>query len=166
MTTELFTGWIPFFATVAGVSASLTGLVMVALSVNIRQIIAYRHLPARAASSIGALVLVLLLALCAELPQPVMGFAIEADVAAALVWVFQLRSIRQTMVAHRELGRALRERIFQAVSGYGQAIPLTVGALLLTIDHPTGLYWLAFGMLACLSIGVMNAWILLVEILR
>ncbi len=164
--TAPFTGWIAFFGTIAGVAASLTGLVMVALSVNIRQIIEMSHLPARAASTIGALVLILLLALCAELPQPLASFAIEADVAAALVWVFQLASIRQTLIAHRRLSRPMRERLFQAISGYGQAVPLTLGAVLLNIGHPTGLYWLAFAMLACLTIAVMNAWILLVEILR
>ena len=47
--------WTNFFIAAAGASASLAGLVFVALSVNINRILEYPQLPSRAAATIGTL---------------------------------------------------------------------------------------------------------------
>ena len=44
--------WRDFFTACAGASAALAGLIFVALSVNIGEILKFEHLPARAAAAI------------------------------------------------------------------------------------------------------------------
>ena len=47
-----------------------------------------------------------------------------------------------------------------------QVAPFIVGGVLLVAEHPAGLGWIAAGILAVLVGSVLNAWVLLVEILR
>jgi hypothetical protein len=44
--------------------------------------------------------------------------------------------------------------------------PIVIGAVVLCLGHPEGLYWIAPGILIAIAVSVMNTWILLVEILR
>jgi len=45
-------------------------------------------------------------------------------------------------------------------------IPVVIGAILLLGGEPSGLDWVFAGMVGAIIAAVMNAWILLVEILR
>ena len=45
-------------------------------------------------------------------------------------------------------------------------VPYLVGAVLLVIGTDAGMYWVFAGMIGATLAAVMNAWILLVEILR
>ena len=60
MTESVTAGWSEFAAAAAGAAAALAGLVMVAISVNIREILTLPGLPARAAAAVGSLVRVLM----------------------------------------------------------------------------------------------------------
>jgi presenilin-like A22 family membrane protease len=51
--------WRDFFTTAAGASATLVGLVIVAISVNIQRILEHPQLPSRGGATVGALVLIL-----------------------------------------------------------------------------------------------------------
>ena len=42
------TNWTDFFVAQVGATAALEGLVIVAVSINLKQILAYAHLPGRA----------------------------------------------------------------------------------------------------------------------
>jgi hypothetical protein len=41
-----------------------------------------------------------------------------------------------------------------------------VAGMLLALGFPSGLYWIVAAMVASLLAGLMNAWVLMVEILR
>jgi hypothetical protein len=51
--------WKDFFVTAASASATLVGLVMVAISVNVQQILEQPQLPSRGGAAAGALMLIL-----------------------------------------------------------------------------------------------------------
>ncbi|MGK2955598.1 MAG: hypothetical protein ACSLFI_08025 [Solirubrobacterales bacterium] len=45
-------------------------------------------------------------------------------------------------------------------------IPVAIGAILLASGESSGMYWVFAGLVGAIIAAVMNAWILLVEILR
>jgi modulator of FtsH protease len=163
---SLLAPWTTFFSTVAEAAATFAGLVVVAISVNLQRIIAIQHLPARALNAIASLVVVMVMALAALIPQPVAAFAIELGVAAASSWIMHMRTTRPALRGHAELGRPLHERVLMVMFGQVQLLPLTIGAVLLGLGHPSGLYWIAFTILAAMVVGMLSVWIFLVEIVR
>ena len=88
MSAQLAAPWINFFGTAAEAAATLAGLVMVAISVNVQRIIAFRHLPLRAGVTIAALVLNLIASMAALIPQPLFALGAEILVFALIVWVW------------------------------------------------------------------------------
>lgn len=57
------------FVAGAGASAALAGLVIVAISVNVQEILKYRNLPSRAIATIGMLMLILVVSMAALIPD-------------------------------------------------------------------------------------------------
>jgi hypothetical protein len=60
--------WHDLFVALAGATAALTGLIFVAVSINLAQILKYRALPVRAAETLSVLVGLLLLAVSMLVP--------------------------------------------------------------------------------------------------
>jgi hypothetical protein len=166
MTSSDLAGWSAFFSTAAESSATLAGLVMVAISVNVREIIAYDHLPARAGAAISSLCLALVMSLAVMAPQPPMALAVEIDLAAAWSWYMHISVGMKVIQGHRKIGRPTRNTIASLALGQVQVWPLTAAAVLLTLGHVAGIYCLAITVCAALVVSVINAWVLLVEILR
>ena len=142
--TEL-AGWANFFSAGAGCSATLAGLVMVAISVNVREIIAVSPMPARALGAIGAMALMLLLCLAALAPQSPADFAVEAAIAAGLSWALHIGVARRVITGYRAIGRPIRDGVLAVIAGQAQVWPLTIGAALLAHGDMQGLDWLAAG---------------------
>ncbi|MFH5822688.1 hypothetical protein [Georgenia sp. AZ-5] len=157
-------GWEDFFVAMAGGSAALAGLVMVAISVNIKAILSFPSLPARAGAAVGSLVLVVVVsgvALIPEQPAALLGAEVLACAAVAtLLHVVYLRqSARLTEVAL--LGRILRVPLVLL-----QLVPLLVGAAVLLAGSGAGLAWVAGGVVLTIIGSMLDAWVLMVEILR
>ncbi|MGA8660143.1 MAG: hypothetical protein WB586_28825 [Chthoniobacterales bacterium] len=158
--------WTDFFVTAAGASAALVGLVIVALSVNLRRIISRQQLPSLGAATIGALVLILVSSMAALIHQPIATLAIEILVFAIFVWLLQFWSARQMIVAYIESRRPLFESVITIAIGQIQVIPFILGGISLSKGHHAGAYWIAAGVIASFICSILNVWILLVEILR
>lgn len=156
--------WTSFFETAAGASATLVGLLVVAISINLTRILGFPHLPSRAGSALAPLAGVMVVSLLALVPQPVPLFGAEVLGAGVVTWgvttFLLIKSFRLTpglklewVVSHMPLSQA-------------QTLPLVVAGVLLALGFPSGLYWIVAGMIASLLAALMNAWVLMIEILR
>src|SRR5215472_12856556 len=104
---ELAEAWKDFFGTAAGASATLVGLVIVAISVNLQRILEQPQLPSRGGATVAALVLILVISMAQLIPQSGAALAIEVSVFGFLIWLLQLWSARQIMLAYLESRRPL-----------------------------------------------------------
>ena len=157
--------WHDILIATSAAAATLAGLILAAMSVNIEAIIKYAALPSRAGSAIGSLVYVLVLTVVALIPDATANtlglvtlivllgpIAIHADV---MVRQFQIRP-RQTF-----------SRIWsKAALAVLQVAPFIVSGILLLQGSTLGLDWMIIGALAVFVGSVVNAWVLLVEIRR
>ena len=158
--------WTNFFVVAAGASATLAGLVFVALSVNISRILQFSHLPARAAGTMGALILILVCSLATLVPQPRLALGIEILVFGLGGWWLKIFSARHQLAAEAEYQRPKVETLLEIGGGQLQVLPFIAGGVILMSRHPLGLYLVAGGCIAIFICSVASAWILLVEILR
>jgi hypothetical protein len=158
--------WSNFFVAAAGASAALAGLVIVAVSVNISSILKHFHLPARAAAAIGSLILIVVCSMAALIPQPMRAFGAEVLVFGIACWWLEFRSLRKSLAASAQYKRPRSESVSEILTSQLQVLPFLVGAILLLTGHPGGMYWIAAGTIAIFIFSVLNAWVLLVEILR
>jgi len=161
----LSSDWQTFFAAQVNASAALTGLVVVAVSVNLTRIMAHPLLPARAGEALIALVGALVLTSLLLIPrQPVAAQAAECGLVGLLVlacpFSFQLAAWRSD--TPNEIARPFVRALMSSIGG----APMLVAAALLAQGSAAGLYWTAAGVILSLLVGIVGAWVLLVEILR
>ena len=166
MTANTLDAWANFFITGAEVSATLAGLVIVAVSVNIQKILAHRQLPPRASSTVAVLMLLVVIGLAALVPQPRRAFGAEVFFAAAITWAILLACTREIIAEHLKDGRPTFELIVGLPGGHLAALAFLIGASLLWFTQGEGLYWIAAGAVVALIFAVMNAWVFLIEVLR
>jgi hypothetical protein len=91
---EALEAWKDLLVATAGASAALAGLVTVAIATNIGEILKFPWLPSRAATSIGLLVLVLVVSIAGLMrPQTLVWFGIETIAFAAVTWLITARTV-------------------------------------------------------------------------
>ncbi|MGA3121005.1 MAG: hypothetical protein ABSF69_09580 [Polyangiaceae bacterium] len=155
--------WGNFFVAQVGAAATLSGLLFVAVSINLARILAIEHLPERAAETLTVFVGVLVVATFGLVPgQSATAFGVEIVGTGSAVWIV---SVKAQMRAYRN-AEARRWLVRRAVGTQAATLPFVVGGALLVGGRPSGLYWLVGGVLASFAAGIQNAWVLLVEILR
>jgi modulator of FtsH protease len=162
---ELGAAWANFFIAEVGAAAALTGLIIVAVSINLQRILEFPQLPGRAAEVLIMLVCALLVCSLGLVPgQPLKTFGAEVLGAGLLMtaspMVIQARQV--TVLKTQPLTWWLYRHLITLVGG----VPVLIGGLYLVAGTADGLYWMAAGVLATLAGAVWNAWVLLVEILR
>lgn len=158
-------GWHDFAATSAGASGALAGLIIVAISVNVKQILAGSALPARAGSTVAAIVVVLVSSLAMLIPNQsavTLGFLVLAFGAAALG--FQIDASVRMLRSHD--GPSIGRTLPTVVLHIGQLSGVIVGGIILATGNWDGLVHVAAGFISIFIVSIVNAWILMVEILR
>jgi modulator of FtsH protease len=157
--------WVTFFTAMVGAASALVGLVVVAISINLTRILSFPFLPGRAAECLVILSCALILSGLALMPgQAMAAFGVEAlafGLAGAGVCLDNL--IKQAL---RSKDLSMFKIFASASVSACSTLPLVVGGALLASGHATGLDWIGVGILFALGAGVMNTWVLLVEILR
>ena len=163
MGTPVTTGWENFFVAEAGASAALTGLVFVAVSINLTRILSFPNLPGRAAQALQVLFLVLVISTLGLVPgQSAKLFGTEI-LAASAVGIFGASWIQFRDRLHAQRGSWVLSLI---LTSQAPLVPFVVCGVLLYKGYPSALYWLVAGTVFSFVAGVINAWVLLVEILR
>lgn len=162
--------WTDFFAAEVGASAALAGLVIVAISINLAKIISYPWLPGRAAETLVAPTGVLVTASYMLVPhQGARQLAVELIATGAVMWlvpmVIQLRTLGGAPRVP-EHGLPRRSMAVRFALTQVSALPIVVSGILVWTGAPDAIAWMVPGIIASLIATVINAWVLLVEILR
>jgi hypothetical protein len=157
--------WDSLFLAEAGASAALAGLLFVALSINLERILKGAGLPGRAGEAIMLLLAVLVVATWALVPgQSSTVLGAELLGSGLAVWLIVVGIHVQAVRGHVAPSRSLLIR--RIVLAQAAILPLMIGGVSLLLRAGGGLYWLVPGILLCLLVAVLDAWVLLVEILR
>ena len=162
---EPLASWSEFNVAMVGATAALAGLLIVAMSVNIAEIMKSATLPPRAASSIAALVLAITAGAFGLIPaQPVVAYGIEVLIAALVAGVFQVHAIR---VVAGERDVAATERVLKSIAGVLPVAAFLAGAgLVVAGTVEVGLITMAVGSVLSVIAALIIAWVVLVEVLR
>ena len=157
--------WTDFGVATAGAAAALAGLLFVAISINIERILQFPSLPHRAAQAVILFALPLIVSLLLIVPgQPRAGLGAELVVIGVAVGTFMLVTDARTPMSEHEtkVTRALA-RILPSIVSSGC---LALAGATLIAEAGGGLYWVVPAVLAAIIFGLINAWVLLIEILR
>jgi hypothetical protein len=154
--------WHDLFVMVGGVAGALIGLLFVAISINLDRIIAGANLPRRALETVAVLVAILTVAVLGLVPQPGWAIGVETLLLAGGVLILLVGRLRH-------LGRSVEQRRFRSVPAVvlaAFALPLVAAGLTLILGAGGGLYWVVPATVLGFGGAVLNAWVLLVEIVR
>jgi len=159
-------GWTDFFVAEVGAAAALAGLLVVAMSINIKEIMALPTLPPRAAQTLIIIAASLVLASLGLFPrQSLAAFGWEAVVTGAVVALTGALEVRNLFV-RREKADPLFWSLYPLLLVIITALPAVVGGLLLVNGDEAGLYWIGAGIIIAFITTLQGGWVLLVEILR
>lgn len=165
MSPESLAEWQAHLSMEAGAAATLLGLVFVAASINLQQIVVTPSLPGRVVETVAQFVQVLFIAMMVTIPrQPARALAAEILVVALCSWCVQMVAFaryRQARLGHP--GWWLITRIVQT---HCATVPFGVAGILLWLRSEDALYWLVPGFLFSFIAGLVNSWVLLINVRR
>jgi hypothetical protein len=162
-------GWGDLFLAAAGATAALSGLIFVGLSVNIRTVLAadkregQNFLTGRALEALAALLIVLVISLVGLVP------AIPRGALAAFILLAgagSATSPARALLASRRQAALGATLLLRLITAAGLTVTLLLAGVTLATGHGGGLYWLPAAFVLAIAIAAINAWVLLVEVLR
>jgi hypothetical protein len=162
-------GWGELFVAAAGATAALSGLIFVGLSVNIQEVLEIErrdgsnYLTGRAIEALVALLNVLVISLVALTPGIHRWILACFILLTAGTSAISPARASYAAVTARQLTPSVASRI-----GFAVALTLTLLAAGATLaaGHGGGLDWLPAAFVLAIMVAAINAWVLLVEILR
>ena len=157
--------WATFFSAAVGATATLAGLVFVGVSINLQRILTSPQLADRALEALALLLAGLIASMLGLVPaQPSTLLGAELLVVGLVVWALTVTlQARDAPTVAPELRRQFVQRV---CLGQVATLPVVLAAFTLLLQAGGGLYWLAPGLIFASVAGVLDAWVLLVEILR
>lgn len=161
---DLLAQWKDFNVAIVGATAALAGLVIVAASVNIGDIVKSRTLTARLGSAIALLVVALIVSAVALMP------AIDEAAYGAILLVVALGGTVFQLISARllSLDRNPRDRgrWAKAALGFLPAVAYVLAGGLAVAGSPAALYCAAAGAILAIVGALVVSWVALVEVLR
>jgi hypothetical protein len=160
----MFEPWSEFNVAMAGATAALAGLVIVAASVNISEIVKSRTLTARLLAGIAALLLALAVSALGLVPG-IDGawFGALTVVTAVLAGVFQVNATRLIATDPNPEDRV---RPLKYLVGFLPILAYLGAGVLVWSAHPAGPYLAAAGCILAIGSAIVVSWVALVEVLR
>ena len=156
--------WANFAVLVGGASAALTGLLFVAVSLNLDRIMESALLRAAAAQTLVVLVSPLLISIPIVIPgQTIQLLGLELTAIGILVGLVSL--VLQTQNGSEEERR--RVRLYRRVApNLITTLLILATGVSLVAGRGGGLYWAVPAVLVALIGGVTNAWLIMVRLRR
>lgn len=156
--------WHEFAVAIVGASATLTGLLFVAISINLDRILEFERLPRRAAGTLSLLLALLVAGLFVLAPAQGDGTT-GAEVAATGVGLAVVAGVlaRRTKPAP---GDPLRWTIAPLLTLLLPAVALLVGGITTAAKSGGGLEWFLAAAVVGFLGAALDAWVLLVEVKR
>ena len=155
--------WHDFFMAAVGASAALLGLLFVSLSINIQTILKYPYLPGRAAATLGILLVVLVVCFFGLAPSRRhdglrMGHRRRViALGGQTVW---------TSIRRWRSGDRLTWTLGSLAQLLVPVLAILIGGVSVLARGGGGIYWILVGTALVFVSASVNAWVLLVEILR
>lgn len=156
--------WHDLFVATAGAAAGLAGLIFVAVSINIERILAYKGLPERALQTVVLLLGALVVSVLGLAPQQVSTFGWEVLVTGLVLVGFLAVTGRRSLAGTAAHPGWILSRLLYMLPG--SVLYVVGGVLLVGGSRLTGMSWVVAGLVGAFVGGVLNGWVLLVEILR
>lgn len=154
--------WTELFVASAGASAALAGLVFVAVSINVERILQFPGLPERALSTVLLLLGVVIASILGLVPgQSPTTLGIEL-----LVGGLVLSGAVAVLTTKARAGNGESHVLSAALTAGPGTVPYLIAGVSLIAEAGGGVYWVLAAILGGIVGGVLNAWVLLVEILR
>jgi hypothetical protein len=161
---DLFEPWSEFNLGLAGATAALAGLAIVAASVNIREIVASRPLVARLGSGIANLLLALAVTAFGLIPAlDLFWYGILVLVVTAIGGAFAVGA--GAALLHDPNGADVT-RLPKALVGFLPIAAYAVAGVLALAGVPAALYVAAAAAILAIVSAVVVSWVALVEVLR
>ena len=161
---ELLAEWKDFNVAIAGATAALGGLVIVAASVNIADIVKSRSLTARLGSGIVMLVAALVVSTVGLMPsidETWYGWIVLA--IALIAETFQIM-VSRAIAEDRDPRH--RANVAKGLLGFLPATAYLVAGVLAVLGFPAALYVAAAGAILAIVAALVVSWVALVEVLR
>lgn len=157
--------WSSFFSAEASASAALTGLLFVAISINLQQIVSNRALASRSFKALVTLTAILFVSsLCLVPGQSRSALGWEIGIVGVVLW------FAGTLLQHRSVHNnpyvSARARTTHLLLAQASALPIVFAASSILRGRGGGLYWLVIATIMCFLSALLDAWVLLIEIQR
>jgi hypothetical protein len=157
--------WEFYMSVAAEASATLTGLVFVAVSINLARIIEIPGLSGLAAESMARFLGVVFISLAALIPgQSLTTLGREVVFLDVALWLIQTQL--QVAYFRSKTGHPWQWAARRVVRTFAACLPFLIGGVLMSLGGKAGAYWMTPGVFFSVIAGVANAWVLLVEVVR
>jgi len=154
--------WQSLFDMCALAAVTLSGLIFVGLSINLRNVVSSPVHLARAREALIALTVLLTVAIFVLIPeQGRVPVGIELIALSVLVWVLSLRL--QWSTVHHLAKRRRRSWILRLIGLDSATLCITLAGVGLVTRRMGGLLWLVPTILICLIWSTYNAWSLMID---
>jgi modulator of FtsH protease len=157
--------WDSFFVAETAAAAALLGLLFVAISINLKQVLEAGGLTDRALGALLLLLAILILGLLMSMPdQSLAVLGIETIGTCVVTGVIgTILGLRGLRLADKEYSANF---FWNVVSFLGVLVVIIIGGALMFSGGEAGFYWIGVGMCLALIKAVSEGWIFLVEINR